>query len=145
MSAFKVASIDAKQRGNLGVGAGPNTVVLAKAACYDTSGELPFAILGEAEGVEVVITSVASPAKVGTPSITFCIGYVDPASGLFVELLATTAITDVAQTKYMLVSHHAVDKTNAAVNRMIRDQMCVKTCHVDNVSAVGYSISVTAV
>jgi hypothetical protein len=128
--------------GNLGAGNGPNTIRLVNsngAAGYTADGNFDFGFVGEAEGVEVFIQAT----KVGSaPSVVFCVGFLDTC-GTFRELVATAAVAATGNA-YLLVSHHAVDKTNAAVNRMIRDSMRVVADH-SNTDIMDYTIEVTAV
>lgn len=133
---------DPKLSGNLGVGLGPTTIRLVDsngASGYTADGSFDFGISGEAEGVEVFIQAT----KVGSaPSVVFCVGFLDTC-GTFREVLASAAVAATG-TAYLLVSHHAVDKTNVAVNRMIRDGMRVVADH-SNTDVMDYTIEVTSV
>lgn len=132
----------ANKRGSLGVGLGPSQVLLVPSACFDGDGDVKFGITGDADAVEVYINATA---KVSSPSVVFCLGFCDPGTNAFVELVAAAALTDVGNT-YLIVSHHAAAVTNHTAARLVRDTMVIRADHsTEGTNALTYSISATAV
>lgn len=107
----------------LGVGAGPDEIVLMDATNLDVDTNLDFVCLGPIEAVEVAI--VSSTAKTGTPSVVVSIQAFNPASGLFDTLLTSAAITDTGQTKLLLVGPNVPQVANVSAAHVIRGRMRV--------------------
>ena len=107
----------------LGVSAGPDSTVLVDSTNVDVDSNIDFVVLGPCEGVEVQIISGA--AKTGTPSVVFTLQRLDLASNTFVDLVATTALTDAGE-RHLLVSHHAGVVANVAAARLVTGGLRLK-------------------
>lgn len=117
------AAVVSSRRAPLGVSAGPEATVLVESTNIDVDSNIDFVVLGECEGVEVVI--VSATAATGSPSIVFTLQGYDLASGTYVDLVATAAVVAAGNT-WLLLSHHASAVSNHAVGRLVREQLRLK-------------------
>lgn len=126
----------------LGVSLGPEETILVAATNIDVDSTIDFVVVGPAEGVEVVI--VSGTAKTGTPSVVFTLQRKDLASGTFIDLVSTAAMTNNGN-DWLLVSHHAAAVTNHSVGRLVSEQMRLKIDYTGTpVTDVLNNVTVTA-
>jgi hypothetical protein len=107
----------------LGITAGPESVVLVTSTNIDVDSTIDFNLLGPVEAVELTIVSAV--AKTGSPSIVFTLQAKDLASGTYVDLVASAAVTDAA-TAYLATSHVSPAVANKVAQRIVREQMRLK-------------------
>lgn len=126
----------------LGVSLGPEETILVAATNIDVDSNIDFVVVGPAEGVEVVI--VSGTAKTGTPSVVFTLQRKDLASGTYIDLVSTAAMTNNGN-DWLLVSHHAAAVTNHSVGRLVSEQMRLKIDYTGTpVTDVLNNVTVTA-
>lgn len=136
------AAVVSTKRAPLGVSAGPESTVLVEATNIDVDSNIDFVVLGPCEGVEVVI--VSGTAKTGTPSVVYTLQAFDLASGTFIDLVTSAAMTN-SGNDWLLVSHHAAAVANHAVGRLVREQMRLKIDYTGTpVTDVLNNVTVTA-
>lgn len=136
------AAVVSTKRAPLGVSAGPDATVLVDATNIDVDSNIDFVLIGPADGVEVVIVSAV--AKTGTPSVVYTLQALDLASGTFIDLVTSAAMTN-SGNDWLLVSHHAAVVANHSVNRCVREQFRLKIDYTGTpVTDVLNGVTVTA-
>ena len=110
----------------LGLSAGPEGVVLFAATNIDVNSNIDFSVVGPCDAVEVVV--VSGTAKTGTPSVVFTLQGFNPASGLFEDLVAATALTDIGN-KFLLVGAQVAVTANVSAQRAVRERLRLKIAY----------------
>lgn len=126
----------------LGIQSGPETSVLVASTNIDVDSTIDFEVIGPAEAVEVVIVSATT--KTGTPSVVFTLQLHDEGSNTYLDVVASTALTD-AGNRFLVCNPNVAAVANISGARVVRPKMRLKIDYTGTpVTDVLNGVTVTA-